>query len=163
MIIILYIIFSFLFDSITTNYLNYELTNLSYFKTIYTIISLVIVYEYFRNKNKYLITLLIISFIFDIRYTNTFILNTVIFIVIYILNILLDNNLPNNILTINIKSYLSIVTYNVLTYLILFLSNYNHYEISLLGPILFKSLPMTVIYTTISYLVLKKINPKQLK
>ena len=163
MIIIFYLIFSFFFDSISTNYLNYELTNISYFKTIYTIISLVIVYEYYRHKSKYFITLIVISFLFDIRYTNTFILNPVIFSLIYLLNIILDNHLPNNILTINIKTITSINIYHLLTYIILIISNYNNYQITSLFTIIIRSIPMTIIYTTISYLTLKKTSPKLIK
>lgn len=163
MIIIIYLIFSFFLDSITTNYLNYELVNLSYLKTIYTIISLVVVYEYFRNKNKYFLTIIILSFIFDIRYTNTFILNPIIFNIIYFLNICLDNNLPNNLLTINIKTVLSISIYHLMTFIILIIANYNNYEITSLIPVILRSIPMTIIYTTISYLILKKLSPKQIK
>lgn len=163
MIIIIYLIFSFFLDSITTNYLNYELVNLSYLKTIYTIISLVVVYEYFRNKNKYFLTIIILSFIFDIRYTNTFILNPIIFNIIYFVNIFLDNNLPNNLITINIKTVLSISIYNLMTFIILIIANYNNYEITSLIPVILRSIPMTIIYTTISYLILKKLSPKQIK
>jgi len=163
MIIALYIIFSFFFDSISTNYLNYELANISYLKTIYTIISLIIVYDYYRNKSKYFITLIIISFLFDIRYTNTFILNPVIFSLIYLLNIVLDNNLPSNILTINIKTITSLSIYHLLTFVILIISNYNNYHITQLLTIIIRSIPMTIIYTTISYLILKKISPKLVK
>lgn len=163
MIIICYLIFSFFFDSLSTNYLNYELVNISYFKTIYTIISLVIAYEYYRNKNKYFITIIIISFLFDIRYTNTFILNPVIFMMIYIINLILDNHLPTNTITINIKTIISISIYHLLTYIILIISNYNNYQIASLLTIVIRSIPMTIIYTTTSYLILKKLSPKLIK
>lgn len=161
--ITIYLIFSFLLDSISTNYLNYELANLSYFKTIYTIISLIIVYGYYRNKTKYFITLIIISFLFDIRYTNTFILNPVIFLIIYLINIFLDNHLSNNLITCNIKTIISIVAYHLLTYIILILANYNSYSLKLLLLIIIHSIPMTIIYTTISYLIIKQISPKHIK
>jgi len=163
MIIITYIIFSFLLDSISTNYLSFEINNLSYLKTIYTIISLIVSYQYFKNEKKYLILIIITSIIFDIRYTNTFILNPTIFIIIYILNLIINNHFQNNIITINLKSIISIIVYNIMTYVILILSNYNIYKLNILYNIIIRNIPMTIIYTTITYLLLKKINPKLIK
>jgi len=163
MVIVIYLVISFLFDGLISNYIGFQLNDVSYWKTIYTIVALVVVYDWFRNKNKYLWVLIIVSIIFDIRYTNTFILNTVVFMTIYLLNITLDNHLPNNIITINIKAYLSIILYNLMTYIILILANYNHYELYLLLKIIIRSLPMTLLYTSISYIVIRKIAPKKIK
>lgn len=162
-ITITYIILSFFLDGIYSNYVNFTLIDISYFKTIFTIISLIIVNEYYYNKKKYIILLLITSLIFDIVYTNTFILNTVIFFVIYLANIFLDNKLNNNIMTINIRTYISISIYHILTYVILLLSNYNSYNPKLLLNIIIRSLPMTIIYTTICYILLKSLKIKKIK
>ena len=156
-IAVTYIIISFILDSLISNLLPFNLVNPSYFKTIYSIISLVIIYNYFDNKTKYLSILIILGIFFDIVYTNTFILNVVIFLIIYIILSSLDYLIPNNIITINIKSITCISSYHILTYIILLLSNYNNYSIKLLGLILIRSIIMTIIYTTISYLIINKI------
>ena len=76
---------------------------------------------------------------------------------IYIILSYLDYVIPTNIITINLKSLVCISSYHLLTYIILLLANYNHYSIKLLGLILLRSIIMTIIYTTISYLIMNKI------
>lgn len=155
--IILYLIVSFSLDSLISTYISSNLTELSYLTTIYTVISLVIIYNYFENPKKYLLIAIILGFLFDIVYTNTFLLNIVIFLLIYLLLKQLDYLMPNNIFTINIKSLASIYTYHITTYIILLLTHYNSYSLKIFGSILLKSTIMTIIYTTISYVFIKKI------
>lgn len=156
-VIIIYLIISFLLDSIISLYIPASLTTLSYFKTIYTLVCLVVIFNYFENSKKYLIIAIILGALFDTVYTNTFLLNIVIFIVVYFLLTELDYIIPNNLFTINIKSLSSLYTYHILTYIILLLTHYNSYSFSILLNILMKSTIMTIIYTTISYLLIKKI------
>lgn len=161
-IAIIYVIISFLLDGLMSNILPFNLVDPSYLKTIYSIISLVILYNYFDNKQKYLKILIILGIFFDIVYTNTFILNIIVFLVIYIILSIVDYMLPTNIITINIKSISCIFLYHILTYIILLLANYNSYSIKLLGIILLRSIIMTIIYTTISYLIMNKIYDNKL-
>lgn len=156
-IAITYVIISFLLDGIMSNIIPFNLVNPSYFKTIYSIISLVIIYNYFDNPKKYLSILFVLGIFFDIVYTNTFILNIVVFFINYIILSYLDFTIPTNIITINIKSIACISSYHILTYIILLLANYNNYSIKLLGLIILRSIIMTIIYTTISYLIMNKI------
>ena len=159
---IIYVIMSFLLDGLVSTIIPYELTNPSIFKTIYSIISLVIIYNYFDNKQKYLTILIVLGIFFDVVYTNTFILNVVVFITIYIFLSSIDYMIPTNIITINIKSISCVSLYHILTYIILLLANYNSYSLKLLGIILLRSILMTVIYTSISYLIMNKIYDNKL-
>ena len=156
-IIIIYTIISFLLDGLMSNYISINIIDPSYFRTIYTIISLVIIYNYFDNNSKYLKILLILGMLFDIVYTNTFLLNIIIFLLIYVIIKKINLFISNNVLTINIKALISLFVYHILSYLILLLANYHHYSINLLLIILSRSIIMTIIYTTISYLLMKKI------
>ena len=156
-IAITYVIISFILDSLMSNLVSFNLVDPSYFKTIYSIISLVILYNHFDNQKKYLSTLIVLGIFFDIVYTNTFILNVIVFLIIYLILSKLDYVITTNIFTINLKSIVCISSYHILTYIILLLSNYNNYSIKLLGLILLRSIIMTVVYTTISYLLMNKI------
>ena len=156
-IAIIYVIISFLLDSLMSNIFSFNLTNPSWFKTIYSVISLVIIFNYFDNQKKYLYILIVLGIFFDIVYTNTFIVNIIVFLIIYIILSNLDYIITTNIFTINLKSITCISLYHILTYIILLLANYNNYSIKLLGIILLRSLIMTIIYTTISYLIMNKI------
>lgn len=156
-IIIIYTVISFLLDALTSNIMNMSITNPSYFRTIYSVISLVVIYNYFDNDNKYLKILLILGILFDIVYTNTLLLNVFLFLAIYFLNKFINNYIPNNLLTINLRSILAICIYHTLSYLILLLAHYETYTTKLLGLILTRSIIMTIIYTSVSYLIIKKI------
>mgnify|MGYP003289224981 FL=1 len=152
-----YVIISFLIDGLMSEILPFNLVDPSWLKTIYSVISLVILYNYFDNQKKYLYLVIGLGFFFDIVYTNTFILNVVVFIIIYFILSWLDYVITTNIFTINLKSIVCVSLYHILTYIILLLSNYNDYTINLLGLILIRSIIMTIIYTTISYLLMNKI------
>lgn len=154
-IVSIYLILSFLFDGISSLYISYNLISPSIFMTLYTVVSLVVIYPYFENKKRYLYILLIMGILFDLVYTNTVLINVVIFVLIYLFNKLLDEVFPNNIFLINIKSYLAVILYYTLTYIILILTNYVSYPVSMLFRIYYSNIIMSVIYTTISYFVLK--------
>ena len=156
-IAVTYVIISFLIDGLMSNILPFNLVEPSWFKTIYSVVSLVIIYNYFDNPKKYLSILITLGIFFDIVYTNTFILNIVVFLIIYIFLSNLDYIITTNIFTINLKSIVCVSSYHILSYIILLLANYNSYSIKLLGLILIRSIIMTIIYTTISYLIMNKI------
>ena len=160
-IIIIYTIISFLLDGLISNFTNINIVDPSYFRTIYSVISLVISYHFFENDHKYLKVLIILGILFDIVYTNTFLLNIFIFIIIYLFIKKINIYIPNNILTINLKSLLSLTIYHTLSYLILLFAGYSNYTFNLLTLILLRSIVMTIIYTTISYLIIKKIYYKK--
>ena len=161
-IAVTYVIISFLIDSLMSNILPFNLVDPSWFKTIYSVISLVILYNYFDNQKKYISIVIVLGIFFDIVYTNTFILNIVVFLIIYFILSQLDYIITTNIFTINLKSIICVLLYHLLTYIILLLANYNNYSIKLLGIILLRSLIMTIIYTTISYLIMNKIYDNKL-
>ena len=157
---IIILIISFLFEGFISNYLNISFLDNNYFSTLYTLITFIILYAYFNNNKKYIILLIIFAILFDIVYTNTFILNIVLFILVHYFNRFLDIYLPTNILTINIKTILSIFIYNFITFVIIIFTNYSDYLFSTLINITIKSIPLTIIYTTISYLIITKIYEK---
>lgn len=160
-IIIIYTIISFFLDGLISNFTSINIIDPSYFRTIYSVIALVISYHFFENDRKYLKILIILGILFDIVYTNTFLLNIFIFIIIYLFIKRINICIPNNLLTINLKSLLAIIIYHSLSYLILLLANYSNYQFDLLILILSRSVIMTIIYTTISYLIVKKIYYKK--
>ena len=159
-LIIIYTIISFLLDGLISNYMPVDINNLSYLTTIYSVISIIIIYNYFENEQKYIKIITILAFFFDIIYTNTFPLNIIIFITIYLIEKVLNYYIPNNIFTINIKTLLGITIYYSLSYIILLLVHYNKYPISILYITLYKNIIMTIIYTTISYIIIKKLYNK---
>ncbi len=166
-IVSIYLILSFLLEGISSLYISYNLINPSIFMTLYVVVGLVVIYPYFINKKKYIYLVIIFGVLFDIIYTNTLLINLVIFILIYLFNRLLDEVLPDNIFIINIKSYLAVILYYTLTYVIMILTDYASYPISMLFRVYYSNIIMSIIYTTISYIVLRvlmnKFNVKEIK
>ena len=143
------------------------LNNISYFTTIYIIISLVIIYPYFSNEKKYYLLVIVFGLLFDILYTGTFIFNLVLFLVISMVIKLLNNIFPFNVFTTNFISVIAIGIYHILSFIILSLVSSVGYDFVLLINVIVRSVLMTVIYTSISYFVMKyiygKFNVKQIK
>ena len=164
---IIYLVFSFILDNFMSNIFPSTLTNISYFTTIYIIISFVILYPYFNSEKKYYILFIIFGILFDILYTGTFMFNMVLFLVIGIVIKIFNNLFPENIVTANVISIISIIVYHVISFIILNLVRSISYDFMLLVNIIIHSIIMTIIYTTISYFTVKYIfnrfNIKQIK
>ena len=146
---IIYLVFSFLLEGIMSNIFPSTLSNISYFTTIYIIIS------YFDNDKKFFILIFIFGILFDILYTSTIFVNTFIFIIIGIVIKILYNILPGNVFMTNIISYVGIIIYHILSFIILMITGYGDYSIILLFNIIIHSIFMTIIYTSISYFIMK--------
>ena len=81
MISIIIIIISLLLDGILSNYLPYLVNDLSLFTSLFTLVSIFIIYPFFKKKEKkYLITIFIIGIIYDLFYTNLLFFNGVLFL-----------------------------------------------------------------------------------
>jgi len=163
----IFLIISFLFEGLISNYISSSFSSLNLFSTLYTLIALVVIYPYFYNEKKYYILLIIFGLLLDIVYTNTFMLNIFLFIIISLIIKILNFILPENILMMNLISIFSVILYHTLSYVILTVINYNTYPISLLLDICINSIIMTVIYTSVIYFLAKvlfnKFDMKQIR
>lgn len=143
-----------------SNVVSYLLPNLSIFCTTYTIVALVVLYPYFLNKKKFFIIVIVFAFLFDIVYTNTLFLNVIIFSLAFLINAYITYLLPDNLLNTNIKGIITIFSYNILTFLILTIIGYSKYSLLVLVKVLYSNIIITCLYTTVLYLILKKIRIK---
>ena len=164
---IIILIISFLSEGLFSNYLSSTFNNLNMFSTLYTLIALVVIYPYFHNEKKYYILLIVFGILMDVVYINTFMMNLMLFLIISFLIKFLNFILPENILMVNIMSISSVITYHILSFLILKIINYNTYPLSMLLDICINSILMTIIYTSILYFLSKylftKFDKKQIR
>lgn len=164
---IIYLILSFILDNFMSNIFPSTLSDVSIFSTIYIIISFVVIYPYFSNEKKYYLLLIIFGIFFDILYTGTFVLNMVIFLVLGIFINILNNVFPENMITTNIISVIVISGYHILSFIILSIVGSINYNFMLLINVILGSIIMTIIYTSISYYIMKfiygRFNVKQIK
>ena len=143
------------------------LNSSSFLATIYSLISLVIIYPYFENEKKYFGLAIIMGLLFDILYTSTLLFNLLLFLGAAIVIKILNKIFPINILTVNGISLIVIISYHLLAFIILGMASGISYHFILLLRIISSSILMTIIYTSISYLlfnlIFKKFNLKQIK
>lgn len=157
---IITLLISTLIQGIISNYIGYTFNNLSWFLTVYPLINILILAPYFDNKKKYFALIVIFGLLTDIVYGNTFILNTSLFLACYQLSKFFHSFFPYNLLTINISNLLNIFFYHFVTFLILTVLRYDNYTWSILLKVLTHSIIMTIIYSSIVYLIISAINKK---
>lgn len=160
LVVIIINIISFLLQGIISNYLNYTISNPSLLSTIYTIITIVIVSKYFDDERKYYLLAVSFGLLYDLVYTNTFILNAILFLTIAIMARHLTKLLSDSILSINIITLISIFAYHILSFIILVIISYNTYNLKLLLTICTHSIIMTIIYTSLIYYLIDYIFKK---
>lgn len=84
------LVLSFFLDGILSNFLPYMVGDLSLFTPMFTVVSLVIVYPFFKKKLKnYFISCFILGLVYDFVYTNLLFYNAILFLAIGILVIFL--------------------------------------------------------------------------
>lgn len=158
------VIVSLILDGILTNFLPYMVSDLSIFTPLLTVVSLVVIYPFFKkDKKKYLTYSFIVGIIYDLLYTNLLFFNGLIFLVVGLLIIILYQNIGNNYLKIILNIVLVIISYELLTVLVIFCFNLVPLTLDKVIYKISHSLLLNIIYGEVIYLILKKIPKKYLK
>lgn len=156
-------IISLILDGILTNFLPSLTNDLSLFTPLLTLVSIFLIYPFFKKKEKkYLIMIFIIGIIYDLLYTNLLFFNASLFLIIAIISIYIYKNFEIDYLKLIIYITIIIVVYELLTVLIIF--GYNLVPITL-NKVLYKithSILLNIIYSEIIYFIIKKL-PKKWK
>ncbi len=163
MISIIVIIVSIIFDGILTNFLPYLVNDLSIFTPLFTVVSIFIIYPFFRKDiKKYYLTAFLIGIIYDLFYTNLLFFNAILFLIIAAISRFIYKHYEINWFSIIFYIILIISTYELITAGIVFIFQ--------LVPITFDkiiykishSLLINIIYAELIFLILK-IVPKKYK
>lgn len=149
------VIVSCIIQGMMSNFLGYTYTNLSLFSTLYILIALLVIRPNFENEKKYLVILIVFGIIMDVVYTNTFILNACLFVVVYYFSKFFHFFFPYNLFTINISNLLCILLYHIISFVTLSIFQYDCYTFSVLFKVLTHNIVMTIIYTSIIYSVIQ--------
>lgn len=125
---------------------------------LFTIISFVLIYPYYKQNNKqYILTVATTGFFYDIVYTNVLFLNLIIFFIIALIIIKLYDYMNVNILNTISLSIGVIIIYRLLIYLLLFITSYLNFNADILSRSIYSSLIINVIYTIIMYFIITKL------
>ena len=150
---IITVIISFILESILSKFIAID-TKL--FEPITTIVALVVVYPYFHKyENKYYYLLFITGLLYDIIYTNTFLLNAIVFVMLGFVIKHSNKLFSTNFINISLVTAVTIIIYRIITYFILFIIGYVHFDIKDLFFSLTSCLLFNMIYSIILYVLIE--------
>lgn len=131
----------------------------SYMVPLFSLLSLIFIYPYLKkDKIKYLLISFMLGFIYDLVFTNFYVLNSFLFLTISYLIYLYFKKLKYNTLNVFVLSILLIFLYNILLFIIFNLTKYNTYNIDSFIFIIKHFFIINLIYALIINLINKKIS-----
>lgn len=141
-------IISFLLDGIVSHFISSN----SIFLPLFTIVSLVLIYPYFRdNRYRYLKYIAILGLLYDIAYANTVFFHFFIFMILGVLVILWFYFLSNTWYTNLWITIIVIIVYRIVTYLFFVLFQNKIFSFIHLGRGIYSSILLNSIYCLIVY------------
>lgn len=155
MIPLIIITLSLIIDGILSNIFPYTINNLSLFTPLLTLISIYLIYPFYKKKEqKYMITLFLTGIIYDLLYTNLIFYNAIIFTIIGIISKYIYKHYEINYLNIIIQIILIVTIYESLNALIIILFNLVPMSISRLFYKITHSLLLNIIYSELLLLII---------
>lgn len=109
-------IVSLLLQSIISNLIP---INTSLLNPLFSISALIIIFPYFKNKNKYLLTCFIFGFSYDILFSSYLFINSFLFFLIGIVVSILNKQWSNHIFNIVLFQVITIFVYQFVYYFLL--------------------------------------------
>ena len=158
------IIVSLILDGILSNFLPYLYTNLSIFTPLFTLISIFMIYPFFKKKEKtYFILIFIVGIIYDLFYTNLLFFNGVLFVTIGLLIKYIYKTYEITPLRLILYIIVLVTAYESLTGLILLIYNVVPVTFYKVFYKIINSLLLNIIYAELIYLVIKLLPRKYKK
>ena len=160
---IIIIAISLILDGILSNYLPYLVNDLSLFTPLFTLVSISLLYPYYRKKEKYFFIMIFITgFVYDLFYTNLLFVNGLLFLLIAYISKLIYRNYEIDYLKLIIYIALVVVVYETTTVLIILVFNLVPVTLTKLLYKISHSLILNIIYGELIYFILN-ILPKKYK
>ena len=155
---IIVFIISFILDGLLSNIINQN----SLFLPLCTIITIPLIYPYFKkNKlNDYYKLVIIFGALYDMVYTNTIFVNITIFFILAQITILFNKSLSDNIINFSFLMIISITSYRIITYFNYLLMSKKAFSFITLIAGIYKSYLFNLIYGSILYIILEKVSFK---
>ncbi len=156
---IIIVIISFLLEGIVSKYIA---MNSLIVESLFTLISLIIIYPYFHNReHQYFGIALFTGLLYDIIYTNTLCFNAIVFFIIAIIIQKINTVISNNSINVAIISFMTIILYRILVYFVLCLLNYLPFNARDLLYSIASSLVLNMIYSILLYIITDYISRKK--
>lgn len=164
MISTILIIISLILDGLLTNIFPYMMGNLSFLTPLLTVICIIIIYPFYKkNLKKYYILSFLIGIIYDLLYTNLFLINGVLFFIIALITRYIYKNLRISSLSLTLYICLIIVLYETLLATIFIVFNMIPFSITSILYKIVNSLVINIIYGEILYYIVKTTSKRHKK
>ncbi len=164
MIVAILLTISLLLDGILTNFLPYMPNDLSLFTPLLTVVSIFIIYPFYRKKEKnYFLYMFLLGMIYDLFYTNLLFFNGILFLIIAIISQIIHKNFEISYFKLIFYIAFIVVLYESLTGAILFIFQLVPITIPKLIYKITHSLLLNILYIEIVYLILNLIPKKYRK
>ena len=149
----LILILGFLLEGILSNFI---LLSTHSFNLLFSLISIVLVYPFFKDNKKYYISCLIYGFVYDIVYTNTLFFHGWLFLCIGLFVRYSYQLFFSNILNVIVIVFLSILLYRFISYGLLCFTNYYDFSLLVLLKSITSSLFFNMFYMLLIYIVFRR-------
>ena len=157
-LVIISSVIAFLLDGLVSNFI---FLNTNLFSCLFSIVSLVLVYPYFKkNNNRFLIYSFVMGLFYDFIYTDTMILNAFTFLLLGYLIKFFFSKINVNEISSNICLILIIIVYRLVVYGALLLFGYLPFDFSLLLKSIYSSLLLNILYCLLGYVLIDYISYK---
>lgn len=150
-------IISLLLEGFISNHLDAN----SLLLPLFTVMSLIIIYPYFNNKDlDFLKYAIILGIFYDLIYINAFPLSLLTFLIIGIIIKIINFWISNNKFNVILISTIVIIMYRITTYIFLVVLDYTSFNLNLLLESIYSSLITNYIYVLIAFTITDKISKK---
>ena len=146
------LIISFLLDGVLSNYLPLN------YAPLFSIVGLIISYDFTNEKNKYYISAFILGICYDLIYTNTFIFYGCLFMFIAFIITHISKLLNSNYLNLALSSIICTTVFRTITFFSLFLTGNINLNFIVLYRSIYRSLIVSIIYGIILKLIVSLID-----
>jgi len=150
---------SFFLDGILSLFMGKD----SIFLPLFTVLSLIEVYPLLKNKRKLITIGIIMGVLYDVVYTQTLFMNTIIFFLISLTIIEVFKLLSYNSFNSLLLSILLIILYRTLSYAFFFILNDVQLNLGLLFKSIYSSLLLNIIYSVLFNFVYFKLKVQDRK
>lgn len=159
MISTIIIVFSFVLDGLLSIYKEPIVLNILSFKPLFTIVSLVLISPFFyKHSWSYYKVCIITGLVYDLLYTNTLILNALLFLLIGFIIRKIYSFFNSSLISGILLNLIIISFYHVISYIILFFIGYLSFNIIDLSYHFLGVLITNTIYYIIMFLLVRFFN-----
>ena len=146
----LILIFSFLFEASFSNLIPFY----SFFTPLFLLTSIVVLYPYIsKNKISFIFICMILGLIYDISFTGSAFVNTISFSLAGYLLSICYNYVKYNIYVANVINIIILISYRIISYIILLSVNYIHFSKKEFFSGIYNSLLINLIYCIILFII----------